>query len=158
LARPRDPSDPAEDKLLADVDTYGWHMLTIPEDDHGPGFTYSIGLFQTYGHPELIVFGLPNKKMQRIIDTVAGLIKTGSVFRDHRESFDILEGFGCVFRTVRREHYREHFGYAIWFYEGLSFPALQCVWPDNQHQYPWQATCQAAIRDLQPPLYETLEA
>jgi hypothetical protein len=34
--------------LVDDVRTYGWHVITVPVDEHGPGFTYSIGLFKSY--------------------------------------------------------------------------------------------------------------
>lgn len=146
--------DAAAAKLLSDVQTYGWHMITVPEDEVGPGFTYSIGLFKSYGHPEVIVFGLPNDVMRSVVDTVASIVKSGQVFADGHESADVLDGYSSVFRAVRPEHYKEYFGYAIWFYAGTTFPALQCVWPDNEHRYPWQSECQESIRRLQPALFE----
>jgi hypothetical protein len=146
--------DSADAKVLSDVATCGWHMITVSEDAVGPGFTYSIGLFKSYGHPEVVVFGLPNDAMQRIVDIIATLVKAGRSFGDGDQTPDVLEGYSCAFRAVRLEHYKQHFGYAMWFYKGTAFSALQCLWPDNEHHFPWQPQCQAGIRRLQPALYE----
>jgi len=50
--------DEGDKQLLSDVQTYGWHVLIIEEDDEGPGYGFSVGLFHTFGHPEVVVFGL----------------------------------------------------------------------------------------------------
>jgi len=149
-------TDPAEDKLLSDVSEYGWHMLTIPADDHGPGFTYTVGLFHSYAHPEVIVFGLPNQVMQRVVDVVATLVKGGQQFKSGDQTDDVLNGYSCAFRTVLRAHYRDHLGYAMWYYRRkghAEFPALQCLWPDKDHHFPWDSECDAGISALQPALY-----
>jgi hypothetical protein len=36
-------------KLEDDVKHYGLQVLHVLEDETGPGFTYSIGLFKSYG-------------------------------------------------------------------------------------------------------------
>jgi hypothetical protein len=92
--------------------------------------------------------------MQGIVDTIASLVKSGRSFQDGDETSDVLEGYPCTLRTVRPEHYRDHVGYAMWFYKGASFPVLQCVWPDNGRRYPWHEDCQDGIRRLQPALYQ----
>ena len=56
-------------------------MISVPADEHGPGFTYTIGLYKSYAHPELILFGLATADMQRILDVAVTLIKGGRVFR-----------------------------------------------------------------------------
>ena len=146
-------TDPGEAQLLADIEHVGWHMITVAEDDEGPGWTYSIGLFHSYGHPEVVVFGLPNDIMQGIVDTIAALIKAGSRFADGDETGEVLSGYPCVFREVQPSHYEAHFGYAEWFYKSQTFPVLQCVWPDKGGHYPWEADCHAGIVRLQPALW-----
>ena len=146
--------DPADAKLLADVEQFGWHMITVSEDDQGPGFTYTIGLFYSYSHPEVIVFGLPNQAMQGVVDCIAGLVKGGVRFGDGDESDEVLDGYVCTFRRVLPAHYPAHLGYAKWFYKSREFPAIQCVWPDKAGHFPWQAECEPGIVRLQPALYE----
>jgi hypothetical protein len=149
----------SETQVVNDIATYGWHMISVPEHQGEPGFTYTIGLFKSYGHPELIIFGLPIRVMQGVIDVAAGLIKSGRRFIDGDQSNGIVRGYPCVFRTVHQDHYREHFGYAMWFYRtvGLeAFPAMQCFWPDQGRHFPWEAECNDAIRALQPFLFVPL--
>jgi hypothetical protein len=151
-------TDPSEEKVFSDIATHGWHMISVPADEHGPGFTYTIGLYKSHAHPELIIFGLPTVEMQRILDVAVTLIKGGRVFRHGEQTEDVLNGYACAFRDVRRECYADHLGYAMWFYRTQqveSFPAQQCVWPDKDNHFPWQRECGEAIRQLQPSLYET---
>ena len=148
--------DPGDEQILGDVETYGWHMITVPADDHGPGFTYTIGLFKSYGHPEIILFGLPNEVMQGVVATAADLVRGGAKFLADTRTSEVLNGYDCVFKAVRPEHYREHLGYAMWYYRRIeldAFPALQCVWPDRAGFFPWDAGFHAANLVLQPALY-----
>jgi hypothetical protein len=46
-------------EMQADIATYGWHVIKVFEDDEGPSFAFTIGLYKRFGHPELVVFGLP---------------------------------------------------------------------------------------------------
>ena len=48
-----------ERDVLRRLETSGWFVNRIAEDDEGPGFAYSFGLYERYQHPEIIIFGLP---------------------------------------------------------------------------------------------------
>jgi hypothetical protein len=150
--KPPEPADDHDRKLLADVKRHGWHVLMIEEDEEGPGFAYSVGLHHSFGHPELIVFGLPVQVMHRIINAVGEEIRSGERFEHLEESGEVLDGYYLALRTVERRHYRDYFGYARWFYRGNDFPALQCVWPDAQHRYPWHPEFNATLAQRQPVL------
>jgi hypothetical protein len=133
-----EPSDDRDRKLLADVEQYGWHVIGIEEDAEGPSFAYSIGLYRTLKHPEIILFGLPVKVMHQIINAIGEEVRSGQRFEHLDESADFLEGYNVAFRTVERRYFPDYLGYARWFYRSDDFPVLQCVWPDSRHQYPWQ--------------------
>lgn len=45
-------------KVLDDVETHGWHVVKVMGDETGPGFGYSVGLWKTFRHPEIIIIGL----------------------------------------------------------------------------------------------------
>ena len=64
----------------------------------------------------------------------------------------ILEGYGCEFRSVDRRWYAAFLGYAIWFYGGEAFPAVQCLWPDREGRLPDHPDFDGALLDLQPLL------
>jgi len=145
-----DPEDEHDKKLLADVKEYGWHVLGIQEDAEGPAFAYSIGLHHTFEHPEVIIFGLDVKVMHKIINGIGEQIRSGEHFEHLHESSDTLEDYTVFFRSFDKKHYREYLGYARWFYQGNNFPALQCVWPDAAHRYPWHPDFNQNLVGRQP--------
>ena len=125
------PDDDSDRKLLADVESHGWHLVGINDDDEEPAYVFSVGMFHTLGHPEICIFGLSSTKtMSQIINSIGDLVKSGHHFEDWHASGDVLDGYSCMFRRVDPDPlYREYFGYALWFYEVPDFPILQCVWP-----------------------------
>jgi hypothetical protein len=132
-----EPADDHDRKLLADVERHGWHVLGVEEDEEGPAFAYSIGLYRSFKHPEILVVGLPIEVMHRIINAVGEVARSGERFEHLDESEDVLDGHNVAFHIVERTYYPDYFGYARWLYRGDDFPALQCVWPDSQHRNPW---------------------
>jgi hypothetical protein len=146
-----EPADEHDRKLLADVAQYGWHVIGVEEDKEGPSFAYSIGLYRSFGHPEVIIFGLAVGVMHRIINAVGEQVRAGTKLEHLDEAADILDGYSVAFRSVERRHSPDYLGYARWFYKG-DFPALQCVWPDSQHRYPWHPEVSADTARRQPLL------
>lgn len=142
--------DPAEQKLLADIEAVGWHVIIVPEDEVGPGFAYSIGLFKSYGEAEVIVFGLPNDRMHALVNLVGEDAKNGRRWNPGESGDGFIDGYVCRFECFPKDAYRDFLGYARWFYRGDEFPAVQLVWPDRTGHFPPDAACEAAIRNLQP--------
>jgi hypothetical protein len=122
------------------------------EDDEGPAFAYSIGLFKSFGHPEVIVFGLDVDLMHRMINLIGEEVRQGRRFADGDSASGILEGYDVRFLNVASRHYYEHFGYARWFYNGDDFPVLQCHWPDKKGRFPTDPGFAKALRSRQPLL------
>jgi hypothetical protein len=141
-----------EQKLVSDIEEVGWHVIMIPEDDEGPALAYSIGLFQTFGHPEIIVFGLDLEVMHHVINLIGEEVRRGQRFADGQTASGIIEGYDVRFLDVARRHYPERFGYARWYYKGDDFPALQCLWPDKQGRFPTGAYYAEPLRACQPLL------
>jgi Domain of unknown function (DUF4262) len=139
-------------QMRADIATYGWHVIKVYEDDEGPAFAFTIGLFQRFGHPELIVFGLPPDTMHLMLNGAGENVRAGRPYAAGLNYDDILEGYSCTFRPVPRRHYEAYLGSARWYYEGDDFPVLQLIWPDREHRYPWAAPPDAWIRGAQPVL------
>jgi len=123
------------------------HQVTLSK-----GFAYSIGLFHTFRHPEIIIFGLAVKVLHAVINAIGEQVSKGSRFEHLDEAGEVLEGYNVCFRTVERKHYPEYLGYARWFYQGDDFPVLQCVWPDSQQRYPWHGNFSENLAGRQPLL------
>ncbi|MCC9601264.1 DUF4262 domain-containing protein [Stieleria sp. JC731] len=147
------PDDDDDRVLLRNIESHGWHLVGISEDESGPAYVFTVGLFHTFGHPEICILGLNDTDlMGQIVNTVAELINDGHQFDDWRSSDEVLDEYVCVFRKVGDEHYREYFGYGRWFYEGDDFPMLQCVWPDRNGYFPWEDGFESQLLQSQPVL------
>jgi hypothetical protein len=147
--------EPGDEKLIADVREHGCHLMSVFGTESTQPFTYSIGLFLNYEHPEIIVFGLPGNKAGPIINGVRDLVQAGTRFDAGSTSDEILQRHSVTFLEVEDEQYGDHLGFALWFYRSLlpeTFPCLQLVWPDKKGLFPWQRDFDGSLKDLQPLL------
>lgn len=142
------------DKIKNDVREHGMHIIGVMGDASGPPFSYSIGLYANYKHPEIIICGMDQQTAHTVINCCIGdLIKEGKVFSDGQTSSELLQGYDCAFREVSVVHYQEYLGQAQWFYQGNAFPCLQCFWPDEQGKFPWDEDADSDCKELQPLLF-----
>lgn len=147
-----EPQDNGDRKLLADVARVGWAVVGIPEDDEGPGYAFSVGLFRTFGHPEVVLIGLPWEVSYRFINDIGVAVKAGKAFEAGRTYDDLAAGYPSAFVTVEPSRYQEYLGTAGWFYRGWDFPALQMVWCDRDRHWPWDGVKPAGYWRRQPLL------
>ena len=147
-----DELDDTDRKVLSDISQYGLHIVHIIGEEELPPFSFSIGLFENYSHPEIIIIGLVQELTHSLINDIAHDIKKGKKFEALNYYPDILEGFDCYFIEVDIANYREYLGYANWYYNGDSFPAVQCIYPTTKGIYPWQEEWPDNIKGLQPIL------
>lgn len=144
--------DLGDRKLLDDVERIGWHMIGVPEDEKGPDFVYSIGLFHSFKHAEIIVVGMELKLMFWMVNEIGSWAKSGKRVGHGDVRDGLLDGYSCTFRTVGKQRYRDYFGYAKWFYRNDHFPVLQCVWPDKAGRWPWDPDFNPHWKCKQPVL------
>ena len=145
--------DETENFIRECVEDLGWSVQLIPEDEEGPGFAYTVGLFHNYKHAELIVFGLRNELMHFMLNEIGERIKAGKTLRVGERLDGVIEGYQVTLREVHAPaSFKDHVGYARWFYEGKPFPLFQVVWPDKQGRFPDEAGAAEAFRKQQPTL------
>jgi len=149
----RDELDDTDRELLDHVRTYGWHVVAVPDDEVGPGYVFSVGLHHTFGHPEVVVFGLGTEMLYELINKVGAAVRDGFRFEPGHRHDGLLEGHPCIFQPVAPALCTEYLGTADWFY-GAPYPALQLVWPDEQGRFPWEVGFDPALVNLQPALGE----
>lgn len=148
------PMTKPEQKVIDDVAKHGWHVINVMEEGNLPGFSYSIGLTHTFEHPEVIVFGLKHSFLHQIVNNIGDEIRAGKSFQAGSDYEDILEGYPCRFRQVPQAIFPKYVGWAIWFHQqnGAEFSVLQCVWPDREGRFPWEPSCHAEVKEVQPIL------
>lgn len=155
--RDRDDLPAADRSFLSNIKKYGWNVTNVfaSEGETGPEWSYSTGLYHSFQHAEIAVFGLKIENMHKIINNIGEAVKNGARFEAGNEYHDIFARIGCRFQSVPRAHYKEYFGWGIWFYEQDALPMLQCFWPDRDGRYPWDPRCSPHVASLQPLLFET---
>ena len=142
--------------LIANVKKYGLQVTHVLGDETGPAFSYSVGLFKSYRHPEVIIVGLKQELSHILINNIAENIKNGKVYSPLKYYPDILDDFECYFINVDLLNYDSYVGQAQKFYKGDDFSLLQCIYPTVKGIYPWQKEWPENIKDLQPILGELI--
>ena len=146
----REPTDAGERKAIADVEEHGWHVLKVLADSEGPGFAYTVGLYHSFRHPELIVVGLPPEVAHNVLNIAGEAIRRGMRYSEAVQTSDLFEDRACRFRRMPEGQYPNYLGWDLWFYDGPAFPALQLIWPDQEGRWPWEPTVDPGVREIQP--------
>lgn len=141
-----------EERCVADVEQYGLHVLKVGAEVDSPTFAYTVGLFRTFGHPEIIMLGLALDMMHRVLNHLAESLREGRRYAPGDVSDEFLEGYDVTFRSVPERQYRAYLGWANWFNDGLAYPVLQMIYPDRERRWPWEAGVTESFRSNQPVL------
>jgi len=129
--------------------------MKVPGGEACPGFVYTIGLYENFGHPETICVGLPQDVAHQGLCECVRHIESGHGFVAGTEFWNAFEGpTRCAFRTVLDKHYRAYLGYARWYYDDEPFPVVQMIWPDNKGRLPDDEGCSESAIRAQPPLWK----
>jgi hypothetical protein len=147
-------TDAQETTCLAHIAGHGWHVMQVFDEDGGsPDFAYSVGLWHTFNHPEIIIFGHHYSWCASMVNSIGEDIRAGRRFAHGDRDTSFLDPFEVAFLDVLKEHYAEHLGWNCWLYGSDNFPALQCVFQERQSRaYPWEDGCTERGRKMQPVL------
>jgi hypothetical protein len=115
---------------------------------------FSVGLFRSWDHPEVAVFGLAPEELHAVVARAAARVRRGERFDDGDVAEGLLEGRAVAFRRLVPRHYPAYLGHAVWYHGGARFPALQAVWADEAGRFPWDRWFPRELRELQPVLFE----
>ena len=150
-----EPKDESDRKLLSDVSEFGWHVVGVQEENSSPLFAFTVGLFYQYLHPEILIMGLPHEVAHKLLASAKNIIHKGGSIQPW-SALEEVASFPLMALPIHLNHYREHLGYATWFYESLPepFPAIQLVWPDKAGVFPWQEGYDQRYFQLQRVLCE----
>jgi hypothetical protein len=134
------------------IEKYGLQVILVRGTEYSPSFAYSVGLYKTYKHPEIICFGLPQKLAHEIINDVAELIKNNDAIKPHTNYSNIFKNSRAEFLAVDERNFEDYFQAALNYYEDTKFPALQLVWTDTNNKFPWEENFEQKFLYDQPLL------
>lgn len=140
------------------VGTHGWAVTGVFGDPAGE-WAYSIGLWHTFGSPELCLVGVPHQYATRYVNTVAGQIRDGDPLEPGRVRTGVMGGHHDTLgiAPVHDSWYPRLFGAAIDYYQRPPFPMVQLVWPDGSGRFLWDPEVHDGNRDRQPSLFLPLD-
>lgn len=152
--RPGELLDAADLGILADVAQFGFHVVAVSFEGEPAGHAFTVGLFRTFDHPELAIFGLAPEEAAKAVSLAAGRVREGGRLDAGEIAEGIVDGRAVAFRRIVPRHLPAHLGHAVWYHGGALFPALQGVWSDDEGHFPWDRWFRRELRDRQPCLYE----
>jgi len=92
------------------VEKYGCHIIQVRDEGGFPGWSYTIGLGDVLGYPELIVIGL-KAPVPFPLKRVRSAAAAGHLFGTGQPGRELLENFECEFRQVEKRWLRQTMGY-----------------------------------------------
>ena len=135
------------------IATYGCHVIHVFEEGELTRFTYSIGIQQCTGQPELIVTGLKRELAHWIVNEYNHRIQAGEVFEVGEKYGGFVGDFDCFFMPVEKRHYDEYFGQAQTYYQGNNFAVLQLIFPSTSGVWHWEPNASDEFKWFIPVLY-----
>jgi hypothetical protein len=143
--------DEVDEKVQADIARHGWHVVILPPEEDSPGWAHSIGLWERFSHPELIVFGSEPRQLGALVNALGERVRRG-LRLEPGEIDGVLEALPFALRPVAPRWTNVFLGNAAWHYRSERFPALQGFWPDRLGRFPWSAGCTPEVAAEQPQL------
>jgi hypothetical protein len=141
------------DKIVVNnISEFGWHCVNVIEDDNHPPWSYTIGLFETWSHPEFIVIGRSRATSHAMLKTLADDIEMSSPPNLPDANCHLLLGMKCRFVEVWARYYSDYVGFALWYYRKHKVPLHQIVWPNADGLYPWHPHAPKSFKEWQPVL------
>lgn len=145
-----------EEEIAEVVREFGWYAASI--NDHEPPFLYTIGLMQTFNHPELIMFGLEADNMHALFSQLARDIRAGRSYAEPGVfTIDIGgEEYQVGFCRVHPTQHELYLGFAMGYCRHIGrwgeLESMQAFWPDASGKFPFDVGCDQDVYQLQPRL------
>jgi hypothetical protein len=145
-----------EEEIAEVVREHGWFAASI--GDYDPPFLYSIGLMQTYGHPEFIMFGLEADNAHALFTQLIADLRGGRRYDESGVQTIQLGGddHRVGFRPVHPTQHELYLGFAMGYCRHIGrwgeLEAVQVYWPDAAGKFPFDAGCDLDVYRLQPRL------
>jgi Domain of unknown function (DUF4262) len=139
--------------ILSQVSSVGWAIPGVPGDGAAAPWAYSIGLWASYGHPDIAVFGRSLGQLAVIAKTLCQRVADEDALSAGDEIDDV-----CLSRLAIRDIHGSWrmtplFHASDQFHGYIRPPMLQVAWADRDGHFPWEQRFEPALADAQPKLW-----
>lgn len=130
--------DERDEKTVSDIEIFGCTVIHVKPTGSGLGWSYTIGVFDSCGKPEVVAVGLRQETAHFLLNEAAERLRNGVDLSNgrHREMIGEVE---CEFRPVDPKWTGHLMGCANWYYGAVPYPVLQAVYPDLENRFPEDA-------------------
>ncbi len=129
------PLSEEDDRTISHVEEFGCSIVNVARTEYSLGWSYTVGVFDTCGKPEIITVGLLPETAQFTLNEAVKRLRAGVDLHRGRHR-DLIGQVDCEFRPVGLKWVAHLMGWAQWYYDGDDFPVLQAVYPDLQNRFP----------------------
>jgi Domain of unknown function (DUF4262) len=140
-----------DERTIGHIEEFGCSVVNVARTNHGLGWSYTIGIFDTGGKAEIITVGLPPETAHFALNEAAKLSRAGVDLTKGRYR-DLVGQVDCEFRPVERKWVEHLMNWAVWYYDGPDFPVLQAVYPDLENRFPED---EGFDKEFEQPLMQT---
>ena len=124
-----------DERTISHVEEFGCSVVSVKRTKYGLAWSYTVGVFDTSGKPEIVTVGLLPETAHFALNEAAELLRAGVDLTTGRHR-DLIGQVDCEFRPVDRKWVDHLVGWALWYYDGDDFPVVQAVYPDLQNRFP----------------------
>jgi len=144
--------------IESNIKKYGHHIIHVLGEDDEPNFSYTIGLYETYQKPEIIIIGQEHELLQILLNNLAYDYKNGRTLTDNTLEEEIVDDYKCMVINVQKKYYDEYLGLALDYYKGDKFDVMQVIWPTTDNIFPYAEDAPEGFSDWQPVLGKVKKA
>jgi Domain of unknown function (DUF4262) len=144
-------------EALEHIEENGLTIMHVLGDDKALAWTYSTGLYDSYGQPEIIASGFPSGLASSILNQAARRMEKGGIIKQNVRIAGFISDVDVVFRPVESKWKARLMLRTCWFYGNSDFPAMQCICPDFENHFPWEKGFDQRWRNRQVQFFEGAE-
>ena len=153
-------TEPIDELSLArigrEIAQRGWHFETLADSETAPPATYTVGLGESFGNPELILIGLPPELARTVLTKMAEQIRDGQAYVPGRRYSGILDKFDVLIGAVHATQAERRLPLAAAWYATRPEPqplrAIQIFFPDRAGHFPGDPASDLQAASIQPSL------
>ena len=125
-----------DQNVISKIEEYGCFVISVSSNCKDElGWSYTIGVFDTAGKPDLITVGLPPKVAHSCLNEAARRLRAGIDLTQGRHA-DLIGNVDCEFRPVDPRWVKHLMNWANWYYGRADYPVLQAIYPDLENRLP----------------------
>ena len=112
---------PEDERTIGHIEEFGCSVVSVARTNYSLGWSYTIGIFDTCGKPEIITVGLSPETAHFALNEAAKLMRAGTDLTKGRYR-ELVGQVECEFRPVDQKWTAQLMNWAIWFYDGHRLP------------------------------------